>query len=185
MAVSCVDVAEVEVEDRAVELAQEQVVPAATTGPVDRQGRANALKAGHQRGVSAAEHGGGLAPREVEAAAEVDERPDDRRVRDLPASTLLSTGETRRTLVEAILTERRHPEQGYRSCLGVLRLGKRHGNERLEKACARALVAGARFYRNVDNILTNRLEQLPLPTAPATEAAPVTHENIRGQNYYN
>src|SRR5262249_40076447 len=50
-------------------------------------------------------------------------------------------------LVEAILADRPHPEQGYRSCLGILRLGKRYGDERLEAACRRALLAGARSYR--------------------------------------
>lgn len=53
-----------------------------------------------------------------------------------------------RALVEAILADRPHPEQGYRSCLGLLRLGKRYGHARLEAACARALTARARSYRH-------------------------------------
>lgn len=53
-------------------------------------------------------------------------------------------------LVAAILEERRHPEQGYRSCLGILRLGKRYGDERLEAACARSLAVSARSYRHID-----------------------------------
>ena len=51
-------------------------------------------------------------------------------------------GPQTRALAQAILTERTHPEQGYRSCLGILRLGKRYGDARLEAACARALAAG-------------------------------------------
>ena len=54
-------------------------------------------------------------------------------------------------LVEAILADRPHPEQGYRSCLGILRLAKRDGDTRLEAACARAVAVGARSYRHVGN----------------------------------
>jgi transposase len=92
------------------------------------------------------------------------------------------------TLVAAILQERRHPEQGYRSCLGILRLGKRYGNERLEAACARALSVSARSYRHVDSILKAGLDQLPLPEPPAetSPAEPIpSHDNVRGPNYYN
>lgn len=88
-------------------------------------------------------------------------------------------------LANAILTERRHPEQGYRSCLGILRLGKKYSPERLERACARAHAAGARSYRSVSSILEKGLDQMPPPPAPA---APTTsfddHENVRGQAYY-
>ena len=96
-------------------------------------------------------------------------------------------GERTAALVAAILAERRHPEQGYRSCLGILRLGKRYGNDRLEAACARAMAVSARSYRHVDSILKAGLDRLPLlvpePTAP-TENVP-DHENVRGRNYYN
>ena len=91
-------------------------------------------------------------------------------------------------LADAILQERRHPEQGYRSCLGILRLGKRYGDERLEAACARALAVGARSYRHVDSILKAGLDRMPLPE-PTEDASPTAvapnHENIRGRNYYN
>lgn len=87
-------------------------------------------------------------------------------------------------LAKAILDERRHPEQGYRSCLGILRLGKRYGEARLEAACARALQARARSYRHVESILQHGLDQAPLPEpAPATSGA--SHENVRGRDYYN
>src|SRR5436309_10093906 len=56
-------------------------------------------------------------------------------------------------LVAAILADRPHPEQGYRSCLGILRLAKRYGPLRLEAACARAGSVEARSYRHVDSIL--------------------------------
>ena len=86
-------------------------------------------------------------------------------------------------LVEAILTERPHPEQGYRSCLGILRLEKKYGAKRLEAACARAFAAGARSYRHVDSILKNGLDSMPLPDRRSA-APPITHENIRGAGYY-
>jgi transposase len=87
-------------------------------------------------------------------------------------------------LVEAILTERRHPEQGYRSCLGILRLGKTYGDGRLEAACGRALVAGARSYRHIEAILKRGLDSVPVqPVEEGTE--PIHHENVRGRNYYH
>ena len=86
-------------------------------------------------------------------------------------------------LAEAILSERPHPEHGYRSCLGILRLGKRYGHDRLEAACGRALVAGARSYRHVDSILKNGLDRVAVE-APPEKPAP-THENVRGKDYYN
>ena len=85
-------------------------------------------------------------------------------------------------LVAAILADRPHPEQGYRSCLGILRLAKRYNANRLEAACARALAAGARSYRHVDAILRRGLDR-----APDTLAAPAVldHENLRGRDYYH
>lgn len=94
-------------------------------------------------------------------------------------------GPQTRQLVEAILAARAHPEQGYRSCLGIIRLGRVHGNDRLEAACARGVAIGARSYRQVESILRTGLDRAPLP-APAEPAKPVIdHENLRGPNYYN
>ena len=97
-----------------------------------------------------------------------------------------SVGEATGTLVAAILADRPHPEQGYRSCLGILRLGKRYGNDRLEAACARAHRARARSYRHVESILKNGLDRVgpgnarenPQPRLPL-------HENVRGSDYYD
>jgi len=94
-------------------------------------------------------------------------------------------GPQTRALVEAILADRPHPEQGYRSCLGILRLGKRYGNARLEAACARALTAGARSYRHVDSILKHGLDRVPLPAPVEQSTTATTHENIRGPHYYH
>jgi hypothetical protein len=73
---------------------------------------------------------------------------------------------------------------GYRSCLGILRLAKQYGNERLETAAARAVAVRARSYRHVESILKNGLDRLP-PPATTTPPAPTQHENVRGPKYYN
>jgi transposase len=93
-------------------------------------------------------------------------------------------GPNAQRLVTEILDERPHPEQGYRACLGILRLGKRYGDDRLDGACARALLAGARNYRHVESILKHSLDKVPLPEATA-ENTPVKHENVRGPGYYH
>jgi DNA replication protein DnaC len=73
-------------------------------------------------------------------------------------------------LVQAILADRPHPEQGYRSCLGLLRLGKHYGEARLEAACTRAVLVRARSYRHVDSMLKHGLDRL----APPEMSAPLT-----------
>lgn len=96
-----------------------------------------------------------------------------------------SIGPQTQALATAILAERPHPEQGYRSCLGVLRLAKRYGNERLEAACARALAVRARSYRHVASILKNGLDRVALPEpAVQVQGELALHENIRGNDYY-
>ncbi len=96
-----------------------------------------------------------------------------------------SIGPNTGALVEAILAARPHPEQGYRSCLGLLRLGKRYGDERLEVATARASAAGAKSYRHVDSILKHGLDRLPAPDErPHDDAGVIVHDNVRGPEYY-
>jgi len=94
------------------------------------------------------------------------------------------TGPSTAALFAAIMASRPHPEHGFRSCLGIMRLGKRHGDERLEAACARALAIRGLSYRSVESILKAGLDALPLPDAePAT--SPVSdHANVRGPGYY-
>ncbi len=87
-------------------------------------------------------------------------------------------------LVAAILADRPHPEQGYRSCLGILRLARRYGAARLEAACARARAVGARSYRHVDSILKHGLDRVALPAAAPPPPPPVVHAQVRGPGYY-
>lgn len=88
-------------------------------------------------------------------------------------------------LVSLILESRPHPEQGYRSCLGLLRLEKRYSKERLEAACARALSFKAYSYKNVESILKKGLDQQPLSASSPQNRLPLMeHENLRGKEYY-
>lgn len=86
-------------------------------------------------------------------------------------------------VVESIMGSRLHPQQGFRACLGVMRLGKLYSPERLEAACGRALRLDAISYKSIKSILKNGLDRQSAPAStPAT--APINHPNIRGSNYF-
>jgi transposase len=87
-------------------------------------------------------------------------------------------------LVERILTSKPHPEQGFRACLGILRLVRGYGPERLEAACQRGMDVGARSYGSVQSILRNGLDRAYRPE-PVPDELPVEHGNIRGSGYYH
>ena len=88
-------------------------------------------------------------------------------------------------LVEQILAARPHPEQGFRSCLGILRLGKKYDGKRLEAACNRALAIKSYSYKSVKSILATGLDKTPIePGLKVKPSAPIQHENIRGSDYY-
>lgn len=86
-------------------------------------------------------------------------------------------------LVEQILQSRPHPEMGFRSVLGIMRLGKGVGEARLEAACRRALHFGACSYRSIQSILDHQLEQQPLEQELPLHSP--NHDNVRGKDYYN
>ena len=92
-------------------------------------------------------------------------------------------GPNTRSLVTCIMESRRHPEQGFRSCLGIIRLGKRYSAERVEAACGRALLLKAYSYKSVESILKTNLDKQVLPESPCLEK-PILHYNIRGREYY-
>lgn len=93
------------------------------------------------------------------------------------------TGGHTQRVVECILASRVHPQQGYRSCLGIMRLGKEYGQERLEAACRRADNLQAFSYRSIASILKNNLDTVPIADCEPERPAPV-HANIRGASYY-
>jgi transposase len=93
------------------------------------------------------------------------------------------TGPATAKLAEAIMAARPHPEQGFRACLGIIRLGDRYGAERVEAACERALAVRAHSYRSVESILRNGLDRKPLPAEGPARTHP-RHDNVRGPGYY-
>lgn len=85
--------------------------------------------------------------------------------------------------IDKLIASRSFPEQAYRTCLGVLRLGTRYGEARLEKACDIACESGATRYQQIELILKNKLDAIPHSHAANTPVI-TPHENIRGSDYY-
>jgi transposase len=88
-------------------------------------------------------------------------------------------------LVKRLLLEKAHPEQGYRACLGLMRLARTAGHERMEAACARALTLGAHSYRSVASILDKGLDRQPIIPSAQAELPLPEHINVRGPDYYH
>ena len=86
-------------------------------------------------------------------------------------------------LFAKILAEKPHPEMGYRSCLGIIRLAEQYSASRMEAAADRALLTGACRYQSVKSILKNSLDQQPLTASPALPPS-LAHDNIRGAEYF-
>ena len=95
-----------------------------------------------------------------------------------------SVGPSTAELVTRLINEKQHPEQGYRACLGLMRLTRQVGRSRMEAACGRALAVGAHRYRSVKSILEKGLDRQPTPSAQAELALP-DHANVRGPTYYH
>jgi transposase len=95
-----------------------------------------------------------------------------------------SIGPSVASVVERILADKPHPEQGYRSCMALIRNAKQYGHDRTEAACRRALSIGAPTRKSVEAILKRGLDRAPVEDA---DAAPriVVHENIRGGDYFD
>ena len=98
--------------------------------------------------------------------------------------TAARIGPSTAKLTATILTSRPHPEQGYRACLGILRLARQYGAERLEAACDRGLDIGARSYGSIQSILKNGLDRQPRRQA-AGRAGAARSPNLRGPRYYH
>jgi transposase len=94
------------------------------------------------------------------------------------------TGPATAGMVQTILERRAHPQQGFRSCLGIMRLGKSFGEERLEAACRRALTLGACSYKSIESILRQGLDRKAVPEQQELDLS-LEHENIRGSDYYH
>jgi transposase len=94
-----------------------------------------------------------------------------------------SVGPSTAALAEELMQRRPHPEQGFRSCLGLLRLRKKYPQERIERACARALKYRACTYKSVAAILANNLDGKDL-VEESQRSLPL-HRNVRGPGYYH
>ncbi|WP_239014018.1 Mu transposase domain-containing protein [Archangium violaceum] len=94
-----------------------------------------------------------------------------------------TVGPSTAALVEELMKRKPHPEQGFRSALGVIRLAQRYGQQRVEKACARAVRHRAYSYKSVAAILQHHLEEVE--TAHEDKGALPRHENVRGADYYH
>lgn len=93
-------------------------------------------------------------------------------------------GPTVGTLCALILERRPHPEQGFRACLGILKLVRSVGAARLDAAAGRAIEIGALTYGSVKSILDNKLDQQPAER-PKADLGPIHHPNIRGSGYFH
>ncbi|MEX2535182.1 MAG: IS21 family transposase [Trueperaceae bacterium] len=93
-------------------------------------------------------------------------------------------GPSTAAFVEGVIASRAHPQQAFRSCLGVLRLDKKYGNDRLEAACGRAVKLGSYAFKSIDAILKKRLDEQPLETSQPALLPKARHENVRGGSYY-
>ena len=87
-------------------------------------------------------------------------------------------------LVEAIMKAKPHPEQGFRVCLGILRLARSYGVARLEAACRRGNDIGATSYGSIASILKHGLDKA-YANRNAPDGPPIRHANIRGRGYYH
>jgi transposase len=87
-------------------------------------------------------------------------------------------------LFERILSEKPHPEMGYRSCLGIIRLAEQYSAERMEAAAQRAILAQACRYQSVKSILKHSLDAVPL-SRPRPGSPPLRHDNLRGADYFD
>jgi transposase len=95
-----------------------------------------------------------------------------------------AVGASTTAALEHIMKSRKHPELGYRACLGVLRLGDRYSNERLEAACKRALAMNACSYRSIQSILKTGLDRQNLDPPEIPVIHRESHANVRGAAYY-
>jgi hypothetical protein len=86
-------------------------------------------------------------------------------------------------LAKHLLGGKSHPEQGYRSCLGLMALSRRYGTDRLERACERALAIGSPRRASIDSILKQGLDLIAEAQEEKSQPLP-QHENVRGAAYY-
>lgn len=131
-----------------------------------------------------------LDPRKGRHTTEPDHMPKShRRHQQWTPSRLIAWGRTTgphcAEVIDRIVRARPHPEQGYRSCLGLMRLGRAYGQERVEAACLRALRLDVCSYQSIKSILETGKDRELLPTCdPPPMPCAQAHANVRGRGYY-
>jgi transposase len=154
---------------------------------VDVRATATAIEIFHN-GDRVASH---VRSREVnQAVTEASHRPKAHQAhQDWPPSRIVDwarkSGPHTALAVDTILQSYPHPEMGYRSCLGLIRMANRYGSDRMEAACERILLTGTVRYRSIKSVLEKQLDRQPLP-GQESEPKPsaVSHENVRGAEYF-
>ncbi|OGV61545.1 MAG: hypothetical protein A3K18_06990 [Lentisphaerae bacterium RIFOXYA12_64_32] len=158
-------------------LVQEQVEIRSSAGTVEV----------FHKGVRVASHVRSRAPNKATTADEHRPKSHQRHLQWTP-SRLVEWGRTvgplTAELLERILASKPHPEQGFRSCLGIIRLGDKYGKQRVEAVARRALAHGTYSYKSVESMLRRHLDSLPEPAA-AEPRPPLDHPNIRGSEYFD
>lgn len=86
--------------------------------------------------------------------------------------------------IEKVIATKEHPQLAFRACLGILRLGKNYGDQRLEAACKRASAIGAYSYKSIESILKNNLDRVPVIKSESLTTTKQAHENVRGGDYF-
>ena len=96
-----------------------------------------------------------------------------------------SVGVNTSALIEELIKRKPHPQQAFRAAVGIIRLSKQYGCDRVEAACRRAVSTKAISYTSVESILKHQLDKLPLPQDCPQSSLPQVHENIRGSGYFH
>lgn len=94
-----------------------------------------------------------------------------------------SIGEYTSNIIEKILHSKEHPQQGFNSAFGIIRLKEKYGEERLEACCYRAYKYNIISYRQINNLLKNGCDKIPFVEEEISKI--IQHENIRGTEYFH
>jgi transposase len=162
-------------------------VPYQLTGrPVEIHATATTVEILH-RGMRVASHPRSSVPYQATTTTEHRPKSHQKHLEWTPSRMIewaRTVGPATAELFQQIIASKPHPEMGYRSCLGILRLGKQYSLQRLEAAARRAVRLRACSYKSIKSILNNKLDRLP-PEEPAAASPPLEHPNIRGADYFD
>lgn len=162
-------------------------VPYQLTGQAVEVRLSEAIVEIFHRGVRVASHARSRQPHQATTTHEHRPKAHQKHLEWTPSRLVewaRSVGPSTASLFEQILANKPHPEMGYRSCLGILRLAKQYSVARVEATAQRALELGACSYQSVKSMLERQLDRLPLEPMPAPRP-PVEHDNIRGAGYFD